>query len=434
VELVLEGGEVRLDRRVVDELRDPLLHLVRNAVDHGIEAPDARRAAGKSTRGRVAVRVEPRGSRVVIVVEDDGPGLHLAAIRAAAVRKGFVAADAAEKLSDRDVARLVFQAGLSTAPAVTAVSGRGVGLDVVQETLERLGGTIDLRFARGQGTRFDLEVPLTLAATLALLFRAGRDLAALPADAVERVLLLGDDDVGTIAGRATVKIGDAQLPFAPLSRLLAIPAADLAPKRRVALVLAQGGTRVAVGVDEVIGQQELVVSALGKRVASVAHLAGAAVLDDGRVVGVLSAGEVIRRAQPSEAPGRAAGAMARTRVLVADDSLTTRSAMKAMLEMAGYAVVAASDGEEAFALLRESGARLLVSDVQMPRLDGLALARRVKADPRLRATPVILVTSLEAPEERAAGLDAGADGYLVKREVERGKLLELVRQLLPANA
>jgi two-component system chemotaxis sensor kinase CheA len=155
------------------------------------------------------------------------------------------------------------------------------------------------------------------------------------------------------------------------------------------------------------------------------------VLDDGRVVGMLSAAEVTRRAQPAAGGPRAT---ARVKVVVADDSLTTRAAMKALLEIAGYAVLAAADGEEALALLRESGAQLVVSDVQMPRLDGLGLARRVKADPRLRATPVILVTSLDAPEDRAAGLEAGADGYLVKREVERGKLLELVRQLLPARA
>jgi two-component system chemotaxis sensor kinase CheA len=433
VDLVLEGGDVRLDRRVVDELKDPLLHLVRNAVDHGIEAPEARQASGKPARGRVAVRVEPRGGRVVIVVEDDGPGLDVSAVRSAAVRKGLVTAEAAEELSDREASRLVFSAGLSTARAVTSVSGRGVGLDVVKEVIERLGGSVDLRFARGQGTRFDLEVPLTLAATLGLVVRVGRDFAAIPADCVERVLLLGDRDVGTIAGAATVRVGGVVLPYAHLSRLLGVPAADGAARRRVALVLSQSGTRIAVGVDEVVGQQELVVVALGRRVAAVTHLAGAAVLDDGHVVGVLSPAEVIGRAQPSAAP-RGGAAATRTRVLVADDSLTTRSAMKALLEMAGYAVVAAADGEEAFALLRESGAQLVVSDVQMPRLDGLGLTRRVKADPRLRATPVILVTSLDGAEDRAAGLDAGADGYVVKREVERGKLLELVRQLLPATA
>jgi two-component system chemotaxis sensor kinase CheA len=197
----------------------------------------------------------------------------------------------------------------------------------------------------------------------------------------------------------------------------------------VALVLTHGGARVAVGVDGLVGQQELAISSLGVRVAQVEHLAGVAVLDDGRVVGVLSAAELVRRAQPGM--GAARSSDGGRRVLVADDSLTTRSAMKALLEMAGYAVVPAADGEEALKLLRESAADLVVSDVQMPGLDGFGLARAMKADPRLCRTPVVLVTSLEGPEDRAAGLAAGADGYLVKRDVERGKLLDLVRQLLP---
>jgi two-component system chemotaxis sensor kinase CheA len=381
--------------------------------------------------GRLTVRIQPRGARVGLVVEDDGRGLDPRAIREAAVRKGVVTAEAAERLSDDEVVRLLFRPGFSTAAAVTEISGRGVGLDVVQEALTRLQGSIDVRWEPGRWTRFDLEVPLTLAATAALLFRTGREVAALPAETVERVLLHGDGELGTVAGRVMLQVGSEQLPYAHLARLLGAGAPPPNVARRVALILRHGGQRAALGVEEIVGQQELVVSSLGARVASVAHLAGAAMLDDGRVVGVLAAPELLRRAQPAVA---ARVPTARTRVVVADDALTTRAAMKALLEIAGYAVLAAADGEEALALLRESGAQLLVSDVQMPRLDGLGLCRAVKADPRLRSTPVILVTSLDAPEDRAAGLEAGADGYVVKREVERGKLLELVRQLLPARA
>jgi two-component system chemotaxis sensor kinase CheA len=185
-----------------------------------------------------------------------------------------------------------------------------------------------------------------------------------------------------------------------------------------------------VAVDDVVGQQDVVVSSLGSRLARVPHLAGASVLDDGRVVGVLAPAELFRRAQPSAARS----VTARPRIVVADDSLTTRSAVKALLEIAGFTVLPAGDGEEAFALVREAGCQLVVSDVQMPVLDGFALTRRIKADPKLREIPVVLVTSLDAAGDRAAGLEAGADGYLVKREVEHGKLLELVRQLLPATA
>jgi two-component system chemotaxis sensor kinase CheA len=431
VEVEVAGGDVKLDRRIVDELRDPLLHLVRNAADHGVEGPAARRAAGKPEVGRLVVRVEPRGSRVGLVVEDDGRGLDLAAIKASAVRKGLLTADAAGRLADADAARLIFLPGFSTAAAVTEISGRGVGLDVVQSTVVRLGGAVDVSSVPGRSTRFDLELPLTLAATAAILFRVGRDLAALSADAVERVLLLGPGDVGTVAGRATVEVGGVQVPFAWLSQLLGLAPGRLAPKAQPALVLALGTQRAVVAVDEVLGQQEVVVGALGARAARATHLAGASVLDDGRVVGVLNAAELVRRVQPAALRAQATPS---ARVVVADDSLTTRAAMKALLELAGYQVAAAGDGEEALRLLRDQGAALVVSDVQMPRLDGLGLTRRIKGDPALRATPVILVTSLDAPEDRVAGLAAGADGYLVKREVERGRLLDLVRQLLPGGA
>jgi two-component system chemotaxis sensor kinase CheA len=189
---------------------------------------------------------------------------------------------------------------------------------------------------------------------------------------------------------------------------------------------------MALAVDSVLGEQELVVAALGRRASRVAHLAGASVLDDGRVVGVLNPAEILRRARPAE-PEREKGA-AKPRIVVADDSLTTRSAMKAVLEIAGFTVLPAADGEEALSLLRQVRCQLVVSDIQMPRLDGLGLTRRMKADPELAGIPVILVTSLGSADDRLAGLQAGADGYLVKREVERGKLLELVRQLLPGPA
>ena len=435
VDLVLSGADVRLDRRVVDELRDPLLHLVRNAVDHGIEAPEARRRAGKLPRGQLRVRVELRGTRVGLVVEDDGGGLDLAGVKAAAVRRGVVTAEQAGRMSDTDAAQLVFQSGLSTAAAVTEISGRGVGLDVVQDTAHRLQGTVAVAYEVGKWTRFDVEVPLSLSASAALLLRVGRDLAAIPADTVARVLLLRDGDIGTVAGRATVRVGGMQLPYAPVSSLLGMSAGSAPARGRFqpALVVAVGGQRVVIGVEEVVGQQEIVVSPLGARLARVPHLAGAAVLDDGRVVGVLAAGELVRRVQPAAQVGRSS-APVRPRVIVADDSLTTRAAMKALLEIAGYNVIAAADGEEAWQLLTTTGAQVVVSDVQMPRLDGFDLTRRIKSDPRLRSTPVVLVTSLDAPEDRAFGLDAGADGYLVKREVERGKLLELVRQLLPERS
>ncbi|XXF75800.1 hybrid sensor histidine kinase/response regulator [Myxococcaceae bacterium GXIMD 01537] len=435
VELVLAGGEVRLDRRILDALKDPLLHLVRNAIDHGLETPEVRRAAGKVARGRLEVRVEQRGTRVGLVVEDDGAGLDPARVRATAVRRGLLTAEAAGRLSEEESARLVFQPGFSTRDEVTATSGRGVGLDVVQATAVRLQGSVALAYRPGQGTRFTIDLPLTLAATLGLLVRCGTTVAAIPSDAVVRVVRLKPADVGTVAGRVLARVDGQQLAFLSLSEAIGMPRLPLlieSGKPQPVLLLSLGGDRAVFAIDSVVGQQEIVVRALGKHLQEVRHLAGAAVLDDGRVVPVLNASELLRAAAPTLRSS--ATETRRPRILVCDDSLTTRFAMKSLLEIAGYPVVTASDGEEAWGLLERTRCQLVVSDWQMPRLDGVGLARRIKSHPTLHRTPIILVTSLDSPEDRAAGLEAGADGYLVKREVERGKLLELVRQLMPASA
>jgi two-component system chemotaxis sensor kinase CheA len=234
--------------------------------------------------------------------------------------------------------------------------------------------------------------------------------------------------VATAAGRPTVEVDGAAVPFSTMAQALGSTATPLASGAVVALLVSAGGRRAALAVDDVIGEQAIVVASLGRRMASARHLAGVATLDDGRVVAVLQPAHLVGATRVATGAREAP----RARVVVADDSLTTRTAAKAILELAGFQVLAAADGEEALALARDPGCDLVVSDVQMPRLDGLGLTRRLKADPRLARVPVILVTSLDAPEDRAAGLKAGADGYLVKREVQRGRLLELVRQLLPA--
>ena len=427
VELSLVGDDVRLDRRMVEELKDPLMHLVRNAIDHGLESTEARRASGKSEVGRLEVRVEPRGRRVAVFIRDDGGGLDLARIRAVARAKGVLSADELAKLDDHETARLIFRPGFSTASGVTSISGRGVGLDVVYAAVVKLGGAVKLSFRPGRGTTFELDLPLTLASALGVLVRAGSEVLAFPAESITEILRVSPSDVSSVAGRASVTHEGRPVPYLPLARALGQPVNLESRARWVpGLLLASGTSRAVVAVDEVLGEQELVVQGLGKVMAGVKLVAGASMLNDGRVVTVASAAELLRQA--AEAGTQSAE---RTRILVADDALTTRALMRSVLELAGYDVAIAPDGEAAFELLQKSKFDLVVSDVQMPRLDGLGLCRRIRADAKLRDTPLILVTSLDAQEDRAAGLSAGASGYLVKREVERGKLLELVGQLLP---
>jgi two-component system, chemotaxis family, sensor kinase CheA len=431
VELVVAGQDVRLDRAVAEALRAPLVHLVRNAVDHGIEAPDTRAARGKPERGRVSVSAVLRGGEVEIAVEDDGRGLDLDAIRSRARRDGLPDDPDAAAL-----ARLVFLPGFSTARTVTDLSGRGVGLDAVRAAVEALQGSVDVETRPGAGTRFVLVVPLTLVELRALLVRAGGEILALPGSHLRRVLAVHPEDVVPSGGRDTIRVDGAPVAVAVLSEVLGLPASPPPPRHASVplAVVAAGGRQVALAVDALLSEQEVQIRGLGARVARLRHVAGSAVLPDGAVALILHVPAVVatalgRSASPAlhqarDAPRR------RRRVLLVDDSPTTRTLERSILEAAGYAVATAADGEEAWGLLQREGADALVADVEMPRLDGFALTEAVRASSRHAALPVVLVTAREAEADRARGLAAGASAYLVKSSFDQRSLLDTLEQLL----
>ncbi len=435
VELVIEGGDVELDRSVLEGLKDPLRHLVRNALDHGVEPPAQRRAAGKPPRARVTVAAVLRGTQVEVVVSDDGRGIDLPALRRRARERRLP-----EPADDRELARLVFEAGLSTAERVTDVSGRGVGLDVVKSRVEALHGTVDLTFAPGGGTRFSLAVPLTLTTVRALLVVAAGQTFALVGTNVQKLLRVAPQELRSVAGREMLSLGGSPLPVVSLAETLGLPGAE-GPAGRAklpALVVAAGAQQMAFVVDELLAEQEVMIKGLGPRVRRAPHVAGATLLPSGRIALVLNAASLVRTAlaRLRAAGRRPAAALApsaapvKKRLLLAEDSLTTRTLEKTILEAAGYAVTAARDGAEAWQLLQERGADLVVSDVEMPHMDGFALTEAVRASPRFRELPVVLVTAREDERDKARGIEVGANAYLVKSAFDQRELLETIAQLL----
>ncbi|BDG06087.1 hybrid sensor histidine kinase/response regulator [Anaeromyxobacter oryzae] len=431
VEVVFQGADVHLDRAVAEALRAPLLHLVRNAVDHGVEPPADRTARGKPARGRIVVSALLRGGEVEVSVEDDGRGLDLEAIAARARRDGL-----ADERDPRALARLVFLPGFSTAHTVTDVSGRGVGLDAVRAGIEALQGSIDVETRPGAGTRFELVVPLTLVALRALLVRAGGETLAVPASHLRRVVASRPEDVRAIGGRDTVVVDGAALPVAVLADVLGLPAPPPPPRAASVplVVVAAGGRPVALAVEALVAEQELQIRGLGARVRRAPHLAGAAILPDGAVSLILHVPEVVATALGRSGPTALHRALdaprRRRRVLLVDDSPTTRTLERSILEGAGYLVATAADGDEAWAILEREGADALVADVEMPRLDGFALTEAVRASPRLAGLPVVLVTARETEADRARGLASGASAYLVKSTFDQRSLLETLEQLL----
>lgn len=433
VDLFIEGGDVELDRSVLEGLKDPLGHLVRNAVDHGIENPSDRVRSGKPARGRVTVSASLRGSHVEVVVEDDGKGLDRDAIRRQARKQGIP-----EPPDDRDLTSLIFLAGFSTASIVTNISGRGVGLDVVKNRLESLHGTIDVATSVGKGTKFTLAAPLTLTTLRAILFSAGGGLFALASTNVIKLVRVDPADIRMIQGRETLTIGGALWPVAPLTVALGSASHDVdrATGKRPGLIVAAGERRMAFLVDELIAEQEIVVKSLGSRIRRTRHLTGATILPSGRIALVLNAAGLVKSVPTNTPSRRIAGsaldpsARKRKRVLVVDDSITTRTLEKTILESEGFEVVTAVDGVEGLRTLEEKGADLLLCDVDMPRMDGFELTRAVRDSQRFARLPVVLFTSLAEDRDRARGVEVGADAYIVKGGFEQKDLIETINRFI----
>jgi two-component system, chemotaxis family, sensor kinase CheA len=440
VQLVLEGGETVIDRKILEQVRDPMMHMLRNAVDHGIEAPDVRATAGKPRMGTARVVAVLRGGFVEIEMSDDGAGLDPVQLRASGVRKGLFTEDQAAAMDDPTILDVIFQPGFSTRTTVTELSGRGVGLDVVRQHVERLNGQVTVHSQPGRGTRFTLRVPLTLATTRAILVEEGGQILALPLALIARSGRVREQHIVNFEGRRGVIIEGRPLPVVDLATILRRPpaAADRsADDWRQFIMLQQGDRRLVILTDKLIGEQEIVVKSLGWPLQRVPNVSGAAVLGSGEAVVILNSSDLLRQGgQLAQiAPGSSAAETHHPerpvhRLLVVDDSLTTRTLIRGILEAAGYEVRVAADGLEALTLLRGETVDLVVADVEMPRMDGYELTEAIRRDERLRHTPVVLVTSLASRDHRERGVAAGADAYIVKANFVQGQLLDTVGRLL----
>ncbi len=435
---LLTGGEdIEIDRRVLDELRDPLIHLLRNCVDHGIEKPDARRELGKPGRGTVTITVKAaEGNRVEFTVADDGCGIDAGKVGKTAVRLGLIAADEAALLTEDTVTALVFHSGLSTTPIITDLSGRGLGLAIVREKVEKLGGAVTVASKPGAGTAFRMLVPLSLATFRGVTVEAAGRLFVIPTAGVVRVCRVKPDEIGTVENRPTMSLGGRAVSLVRLRDVLELsgPEASADGAARLVVVVRAAGRHVAFLVDGVRGEQEVMVKGLGRLLARVRNVAGASISGDGAVIPILNVADLVESTGRAGAPGPIAdgtdASRGRRRLLVAEDSITARTLVKSILESAGYEVAAAVDGLDALTMLKTEPFDLLVSDVDMPRMNGFELTTRIRADKKLGELPVVLVTALGSQKDREYGVEVGANAYIVKSDFDQGNLLEIIGRLL----
>jgi two-component system chemotaxis sensor kinase CheA len=432
-DFAVRGEELEIDKRILEEMKDPLIHILRNCVDHGIEAPAERMRLGKPRRASlVLAAASVNGSKVEITVADDGAGIDAARVREAAVQRGLLSAEDAGRLGDPQARDLVFQADVSTRSVVSSISGRGLGLAIVREKAESLGGSVSVESEPGKGALFRITLPSTLATFRGVVVEAEGRVFIVPTAQVDRAMRAGPEAIRTVEGRDVVPVGGKTVPWVRLAGVLSLPASGSREGSHgsvPALLIGSGSQQVAFAVDAILGEQEVLVKHLAPPLFRVRHVAGATVLASGAVAPVLNVGDLLKSARGLQSAASPKAAPLAKSILVAEDSITSRTLIKGILETAGYRVQTAVDGLEAFSFLKSGTFDLVVSDVEMPRLGGFDLTARIRADRRISELPVILVTALEKREDRERGIDVGASAYIVKSKFDQSDLLDAVRRL-----
>ncbi len=436
-QLIIEGGEVELDKNILENIKEPLIHLIRNAIDHGIELPEEREKKGKPAEGTITIRASQQGDSVLVEITDDGAGIQIDQVKKAALKRNLFTPQQLEQMNESQLYNIIFQSGFSTSRIVTDISGRGVGMDIVRTNIEKLKGLITVESQQGRGTSFSIKLPLTIVTLPILKIRVRRRIYSIPISSVETTVEVCPEQIFTIEGQEVINYHHRPIPLIPLEDILEITFSDdeSEEKKRPAVILGSAEKRVAFLVDTLVGEDVVVAKPLSTHLERVRNISGATILGNGEISLILNVSDLIesaqfrqlrkRKEQLTEAQGDV-----RKSILVIEDSVTTRTLEVSILESAGYDVVAAGDGQEGYSRLINQPFDLIVTDVQMPLMDGFTFTQKVKSDQRYQHIPIILLTSLESPAEKRRGVEVGADAYIVKNSFDQNNLLDTIRRLL----
>ncbi len=436
LDFVIEGQDTQLDKAILDEMKVPLMHLLRNSVDHGIEAPEERKRHNKPAAGKITLAALREGSQVVLSVTDDGCGINVEKVKEIAVAKGFISREHIHSMVDEQVFQLLFTPGFSTREEVSEISGRGVGLDVVRDIVIKLKGMVEVTSDPSRGTSFIIRLPLTLAITECLLVMAGSDIYALPVDAVIETVRVSLTDLKTVEGKDVITVRGHILPVVKLHDIFGLPTKGIVEKKFFPILIVQSvERRIGILVDELLGRQEIIGKSIGDPLKRVRHIAGATILGSGKIVMILDVPMLIHSAEggvvrQTVAGSKGAKGRKRKTILLAEDTLTTAMLEKNILESVGYSVVIARDGREALDKALQEKFDLVISDVLMPHMDGFELVTRLRREKNYKDVPIIIVTTRASDEDKRKGMEAGANAYLLKSDFTSEGLLETMERLL----
>ena len=436
IDLDIIGDDTEIDRRILEDLRIPLLHILRNCVDYGIEKPEIRLSQNKSKQGTINIKIERlENNKIEVLVSDDGAGINTDKLRKLYSDNEKKSEEEVANMPEAEIFNYIFQSGISTSKIVTDISGRGLGLAIVQEKIEQLGGTIAVESEKGIGTTFKIELPLSLVTFRGILISVSEKEFIVPTTKVQRVLRLNQEEIVTIENKATIPFEGKVIPFVNLCSILELPIKESDSEFVQTLVFGTNGKQVGFAIDDIIDEQEVLVKNFNKHLARVRNISGATVLGSGKVVPIVNATDLIKSAGTITTLTTKQEVVDESdeeqkSIIVVEDSITSRMLLKNILETAGYLVTTAIDGVDGFTKIKETDFDAIVSDVEMPRMNGFDLTAKIRDDRTVADKPVILVTSLSKREDRERGIDVGANAYIVKSSFDQSNLLEILERLI----
>jgi len=438
IDLEIRGEHIEVDRLLLESLKPMFLHMLTNAVDHGIELPEERVARGKPAKGTIRLTAHHEGNNVVIEIRDDGSGMDPRKIKATALRRGVIDKDEAEMLKDEEALYLTLRQGFSTSEIVTDISGRGVGMDVVKMNIEKVKGNLILKSEVGAYTEIQLTLPLTLAVIDALMISCSGEQYAIPLSSVQETLKIRSSDIATVAGKEVLTVRNSTVPLFSLAQILGLDEQEkkIAGGKLAAIILKQRDQVIACTIDKSHGTSEIVVKSLGGQLRKVRHTFGATIMGDGNPALILDVPDIFATAEGVSSGGvrkslqESQRVVSRGNILVVDDSITTRTMEKSILVAHGYDVTIAVSAEDALEKITTASFNLVISDVEMPGLNGFELTARLRSLDEYRSIPVIIVSSLAKDEHKRKAIEAGAQAYIVKGAFEQGTLLDTVETLV----
>jgi len=440
IDLDISGSEIVIDRRILEDMKDAFIHLIRNAIDHGIETPDIRIKKGKNPTGIITIKVSYfEGNKVEILIADDGNGINYSQIREAAMQNRLITEEYYDSIAKDEILPLIFKSGLTTSQIITDSSGRGLGLAIVMEKVIKIGGTITTDTEEDRGTRFRIIIPSKIATFKGLVVNEKQQTFVFPMISVDQVVRINQESLKTVENQDVFLLENEQIPLVSLGATLRIskPMKDKVPRMISLVVVSHAGKRLGFSVDEIGYVQDVIIKGFGDQMVRLRNFSSVTVLGTGKVVPVLNISDLVQSAIQLESSGTIAGFSPEgltnkksISILVTDDSITSRMLLKNILESGGYAVETAVDGLDALDKLQTGSFDILVSDVDMPRMNGFILTEKIRSNKKFSNIPVILVTALDSKQDREWGIDVGANAYIVKTSFNKSTLLEVVRKLV----